>query len=123
MIAVWLFLKKVWEWIKKYWMYLLFPVGIVVGLLTMLGRAKTPTVVAPEVLEVQKDALKARDEANKLIKAAQEKHDAEVKEIEEKHAATIAKLTQEQHAKVEELREDPNKLNEFLLSVGKSMRQ
>ena len=124
MIAVVLVLKKVWEWVKKYWMYLLFPVGLVVGIVSMLGRSKTPTpVVAPELLEAERDRLLAEEEAAKKIREAEAKHAAEIKEIEEKYAATIAKLTQEQKERVEELREDPNELNSFLLSVGKSMRQ
>ena len=124
MIVVWLFLKKVWEWAKKYWMYLLFPVGLVVGIVTMLSRTKTPTpVVAPELLEAEKDKLLAEEEAAKKIREAEAKHAAEVKEIEEKYAATIATLTQKQQERVEELRKDPNELNSFLLSVGKSMRE
>lgn len=115
-----LFLKAVWVWLKKYWKYLLFPVGILLGLLAM--RRRKVNVVAPELLGAEENRRKVEKEAAKQLKKAEKDRRQKTDDIEKEHAVTIQKLTQEQREKLKELREDPDELNSFLLQVGKDIR-
>lgn len=116
-----LVLKKVWEWLKKYWKYILFPVGIVIGLVAMAGRRKVD-VIAPELLDAEKKKRQIDQEAREELEKADQKRRREIEEIEQQHTATIQELTDEQQQKLEELRENPDELNNFLLRVGKDIR-
>lgn len=113
------FLKKAWEWLKRNWMWVLLPVGI---LLLLLGIKPRPKVVGSQLHGAADAANKARAEAERKAAEAQAARDAEVKRIEAEHAESIKKLTDAQKKTVEELRTDPEKLNEYLLNVGKQIR-
>lgn len=116
----WLMLKAI-PWLKLYWKWLIFPVGIVLFLIGYLFN-KRPNVLAPESVVAAKVEQKADEKAKtELAQAATEKA-KELADIEKTHAETIAKLNIDQKAEVEKLREDPKKLNEFLINVGKSIR-
>jgi len=119
-----LWLRKAWAWTKKYWKYLLFPVGILVGIIGMLiGKKKDlGDVVAPKEVETESERNRANEQARREAEEAQRARDQKVKELEEQHAETLEKLTEKQKERVEELREDPDKHNEFLLQVGKEVR-
>lgn len=117
-----LVLKKVWVWVKKYWKYLLFPIGILVGIIGFIGRRK-PEVIAPELLDAEEKEREINEEAEKRLDEVEEKRRKQVEDVEREHAETIQKLTDEQKEKLEELREDPDELNDFLLEVGKSVRR
>ena len=117
-----LLLRKVWGWLKRYWRYILFPVGIVLGIIAALSRPRDVTVTPPEVVEAEKDKREAQAEADEEAQAAKEETAHRVAEVEREHARTIKELNEGQKAWVEELRDDPDKLNEFLLGVGKDIR-
>ena len=118
-----LLLRKVWAWVKRYWRYLLFPVGIVLGIVSMLASRREVVVTSPsEVTEAEKERLLAAAEAHAKKAALEKERAAKVKEIEQAYRDTLDRLTEEQKGQVEELREDPDKLNEFLLQVGKDIR-
>lgn len=119
-----LVLTKVWEWLKKYWKYILFPVGIVLGVIAAVAaRRSTPVnVVAPKEVETEPERDAANAAAVQKAKEAEAARDAAIKKVEAEHAATLKVLTDEQKGKVAELQEDPDELNKFLLSVGKSIR-
>ena len=118
-----LFLRKVWTWIKKYWKYLLFPVGIVLGIIAMVsGRRRVGNVVAPGELETEGERTQANEEAQQKAREAAEAKKKAVESLEREHADTIKKLTDQQKKEVDGLRGDPDKLNEFLLGVGKEVR-
>jgi hypothetical protein len=118
-----LFLHRVWAWLKKYWKYLLFPVGLILGAIAMFsGRREVGDVVAPGEVETEDERTKASDEAKAKAAAAAESKRKALEDIEREHFETLEKLTKDQRAQVKELREDPDKLNEFLLGVGKEVR-
>lgn len=111
---------KAWPWLKKYWQWILFPVGILVLVLTY--RGPKPKLKSSELLDhakVKKDIEKRT--AGQLVEAKEEKA-KKLAEVEKEHAGTVAKLTSEQRSKMKELREDPDKVNEFLKQVGKEIR-
>lgn len=116
---IWLF--KAWAWLKKNWKYILFPVGILIGLATLLGRRKV-VVVAPELVEAEEVRRRADQEAAVQVELAKRNREREVKRIEKEHVMTIAKLTRKQRDELEALREDPDELNSFLLQVGEDIR-
>jgi hypothetical protein len=115
-------LHKIWAWLKKYWKWLLFPVGLIIGILTMIGRRKKITVTSPEVTEAEEARKKADEEARKRLQELEEDRREKIENIEKEHADTIRELTEDQRSRLEELREDPDELNEFLLEVGKEIR-
>lgn len=115
-------LLLVWNWVKRYWKWLLFPIGI---LLFLLGRftIKKPTpVIAPELVRASEEEKKAREEAEKRALAAELERERKLLEINAKHEETLKKMTDEQKHKAKELEAQPEKLNEFLLEVGKQIR-
>lgn len=116
---IWL---KVWAWLKKYWKWLLFPVGILLGILSMLGRKRIFNVVSPELVEAEKVREEAEEDKRQRIEELEQERSERLEEIERVHADTVSKLTDEQKKRVEELREDPDELNDFLLEVGKDIR-
>lgn len=115
-------LCKIWGWLKKYWKWLLFPVGIVLGILALVNKDRIKDVVAPEAVKAEEDRIKHELEARKRAEQAEQERKAAVEELERRHADTLEKLTEGQKAQVEELRENPDKLNEFLIGVGKGVR-
>jgi hypothetical protein len=112
---------KAWPWLKKYWKWLLFPIGIIVFILGYSVRPK-PKVLSSELTGAADAKKKADDKAAEETGKARAERDAQLAGIEREHASTIAKLTKEQRAKVKELREDPDKVNAFLIGVGKDIR-
>jgi hypothetical protein len=116
----WLTLKA-WPWFKKYWKWFLFPIGIIIYIVGYSTHKKS-MVVAPSLLGAAEDKLKAEEKAREETTEAKEKRDEALAAVEKEHAETVAKLTDEQRAKMESLRKEPDKLNEFLVGVGKSIR-
>lgn len=116
-----IWLGKVWAWLKKNWKYILFPIGILVAIFTLLGKRKQ-NVVAPELVGAEEKKIKARRKADKKLKKADEERTVTLEEVEKEHSTTIAKLTRAQRDKVKELKEDPDELNSFLLQVGEEIR-
>jgi flagellar motility protein MotE (MotC chaperone) len=114
---------KAWFWFRKNWKAVLLGVTTL-GLGLLLGRAfkKRPEVVAPELVEHAEVSDKADKKAEEEIVVAQLERDTRLKEIDEEHADTIKNLTDEQKEKASELENDPDELNEFLLDVGKDVR-
>lgn len=122
MMGVWSGLKKVWLWLKKYWMWLLFPVGIVVFFLGRWTKSKPPDVVVPELLGAADKKLEEDAKAREAAERAKAERDRMRDEVLREHYRTIERLSEKQQDKVDELVDDPEALNEFLLSVGREMR-
>jgi hypothetical protein len=108
-------------WLKKNWRWLVLPVGIALFLAGYLIRKK-PKVLAPEMVGASEVERNATDDAAAAVAAAVKEKDERLAEIEKEHAATLEKLTDGQRAKVKELHEDPEKLNDFLLHIGRDIR-
>ncbi len=122
-MCILLFLRKVWSWLKKYWKYLLFPVGIVLGILAMISKKKdVGDIVAPKEVETEGERNQANAEARELSEEAKVERDEKVSKVKRKHFETVMKLTDKQKAEVSELEKDPEELNEYLLNVGKEIR-
>ena len=112
---------KAWPWLKKYWKWLLFPLGIIIFILGYSSRKKI-TVTSSELLGHAEEKKKLDDEAARQLGTARADRDVKLAGIQKEHEATVAKLTRKQRDEMEELREDPDKLNDFLLGVGKDIR-
>lgn len=109
-----------WEWLKKNWKWVLFPVGI---LLAILGFRRKPDVLAPSLVEAD-GVLEREDTKADIVKAqALADRDKKITEVTQKHDAVISKLTEEQRKEADSLQEDPEKLNAFLLDVGRDQRR
>jgi len=115
----WFTLAK--AWLKKNWKWLVFPVGIALYLLGYYAHKK-PVVVAPESVGAAAVKEQAKEEAKKSEAQAEEERLLNLATITNEHANTIKHLTDEQKEKAKELSADPVKLNDFLIDVGKSIR-
>ncbi len=111
-----------WRWLKKYWMWLLFPIGLLLYLLGRLSSRNPSDVVAPEVVGAEEERRRAREEADRKEFEAARDRERKLDEIREEHADVVKELTDTQRAMAKDLEEDPEKLNEFLLSVGRQVR-
>lgn len=115
---------RCWSWLRDHWKTVLLGV-VTLGISLIVGRAlrRTPAVVNPQLLEAEKvrEDSQAVEDAQRAQAEAERQRDLAAVQVE--HADAIAKLTEKQKAQVEELSADPEKLNSFLLSVGKETRR
>lgn len=117
-------LSKAWAWLKKYWMWILFPIGLLsLGLRFLLGGKKMPSVLAPEQVGASQVAEEERQKAEEKVRIAEADRKHRIELIEKAHQDTIEKMTEEQRAEASALQEDPEKLTDYLLNVGKEMRR
>jgi hypothetical protein len=112
---------KALPWLKKYWKWLLFPIGILIFIAGYVVRPK-PKVLSSELHGAGDTKREADDKAAEKTDEARAKRDERLAEVEKDHAKTVAKLTRKQRDQLEELREDPDKVNDFLLQVGREIR-
>ena len=122
----WLAVKKgvaaMWSWLKKYWMWLLLPVGVVVFFLGKLSGRKAPEIVTSELVGASETKVDADKKAGEEKAEAKEELGLKKAEVLKEHAETVKKLNEEQKKRADELVDNPKKLNDFLLEVGRSMR-
>mgnify|MGYP001244304738 FL=1 len=124
LLALKVFFSKAWEWLKKYWMWVLFPIGLLVLGAKGLALLKRPApVLPPELVGASQTAESERRIAEQRAREAETARAQKITQVEAEHLDVIRKLDEEQYKKVEELRDDPDKLNEYLLQVGKDMRR
>lgn len=117
-----MWLTIAWSWLKKYWMWLLFPIGILIFILGKISVCKSPDVVAPELVGAEEERRKAQEGADRQVFIATKEREKKLDEIRKEHEQVIKDLTDEQRGQVKELEEDPDKLNDFLLDVGRQIR-
>jgi hypothetical protein len=115
----WTWLKdKVWPWLKKWWKWMLFPIGILLFILSL--RRRTTTVVVSDGHATDLAIKKHDEQIAQQVTEAEAKAAAELKKIEEQHAATIESLNAAQRLKYEELKQQgPREINAWLLRVGR----
>lgn len=115
--------EKALPWLKRNWMWLLLPVGII---LFLLGRGSKPTrkidVVSTKLhgADAKREELK-KELAEKVKELDDEKVD-KISTVVKEHKETIEKLTNEQKGEADNLLGDPDKLNSYLLEVGRRVR-
>lgn len=112
----------IWKWLKKYWKWLLFPVGIALFILGRITTRKPPNVIAPELIEADRQRRRLQEEADRKVFEAALERERKLDELRKEHEAVLRELTDEQREKVKELEADPEKLNDFLLDVGRQIR-
>ena len=97
-----LFLGKVWNWIKKYWKWILFPVGIIIVVVSYivgrLSRGAPPPAPPTDFGREGEEALEA------AARAAAER-DAKLVELRAKHQARLEQMDAEQKQQLEELKD------------------
>lgn len=117
-----LWLKKVWEWLKDWWSLLILVLG---GLLWFLLRRDGSGPLLPsqgsEVEGAEETRTEAESEAKKSEEEAKETREAHLKQIHDEYSSVIEKLDEKQAEQYEELKADPDRLNEFLLNVDRSI--
>jgi len=115
--------SKAWAWLKANWKSVLIGVSTL-GLGLLVGKAlrKPQKVVNPELLGAAKKQREAQELEDKERLAAAKKRDERLAEVVATHDKKLQNLTVEQNEKVDELKDDPEKLNEYLLNVGKDIR-
>lgn len=107
-------------WLKRNWKWIILPVGILMAIVSMPRRRKLQA--SSELLGAAKVEREAEAVADAAVEKAKAEKEVALQAIEEDHAKVIEELTDEQRGQVEELREDPEKLNSFLMGVGKDIR-
>jgi hypothetical protein len=116
---------KIWSWLKRYWYWIAFPVGLLLFSLRFLGRRKPAgpvDVLAPELVGASQKAEDERLLAEKAARLAEDERRYKLDVVEAKHLETVRRLNAEQREQADQLRSDPDKLNEYLLKVGKDVR-
>lgn len=118
-----LWLKKAWGWLKENWKAVLLGVATL-GIGLVIGRAarRKQQVINPELVGAEKTQREAQAEKERKEREAREERDRRIGEVYEEHADKVRALTEEQARRAEELRDDPDALNDYLLSVGKELR-
>jgi hypothetical protein len=103
-------------------MWVLLPVGILMFLAGRMSRKTIEPTGGRETLEAEEHRREQEAKAARESAEAADERDSRVEAIEQEHADTVARLNEKQKREAEELRRDPDKLNEFLLQVGKEAR-
>ena len=124
-IVIWL--AKAWVWIKKNWKWILFPIGILAALATVLGvffRPKPPVPPVPDLKPTTGVDIAIHDNQTAgQVQAAEVATAAEIKAIEEKHQATLDALKDSQRLQYEEMKKKPaQEITNWLLEVGKGSK-
>lgn len=120
-----MWLYRAWVWLKNNWKTLLIGISTL-GIGLLIGRAfkKTPTeVVAPELEGAEEERIRAQELEDAERDQAAVERIRRLKEIESEHSATLSGLTDLQRKAVAELKSDPEKLNDYLLKVGRDVRE
>ena len=97
-------MSKIWAWAKKHWKWIVFPVGILLVVLSVLGwlmdiRKKDDPISGT----TDEDANRAVDD---IFKASREK-EAAIVELEKRHAAKVAVMSEQQRAEYKEIKKKP----------------
>jgi hypothetical protein len=106
-----------WAWLKKYWELLAAGLLVVLGFCLGLSLRKRPTVQGANPVK-EKAEQKAQADTSK----AEQKATEQKAEALEKHDADVAVVVDQVQQKTEEVRSDPEKTNEYLQGVSRSIR-
>jgi hypothetical protein len=116
-------LAKAWAWLKANWKAVLLGIATLgIGLVVGKALRKPQKVVNPELVGADKAKRSIQEEEDARILKATEERAERLGEVEKEHAETIKALTDKQRSEADEFKDDPVKLNEYLLGVGKDIR-
>jgi Sec-independent protein translocase protein TatA len=118
-IVGWAF--KAWGWLKKNWQWVLLPVGLLL-LLSRL-RPRAPEVVSSSLIGAGETQRAAEQRADEQVEEARAELDEKVEQAAQEHQSQVRSLVEKQKDDAAELAEDPQRLNAFLLNVGKETRK
>lgn len=119
LLRVWSWLKTAWEWLKKHWWAVLPPLA---ALFVLERFARRPKVLAPSSVDASRFQLTEEQKAQQARAEAAYQRLQDLKKIDEAHKKTLDNLSDEQREQAAELIDEPEKLNEYLLKVGKDIR-
>jgi len=94
---------KAWEWMKAHWKWVLFPLGILLSILTVLGWVMGARRDDPISGTTDEEAKKTADD---IFKASTEREEALVL-LERQHAQKIATMSEEQRAEYKAVKAKP----------------
>ena len=116
-------LSRAWAWLKANWKAVLLGI-VTLGIGLVVGKTlrKPQKVVNPELVGADRVKREAQAEEDRTRLKATKERSERLSEVEKKHAEALRSLTDKQHSEVAELKDDPTKLNEYLLGVGKDTR-
>lgn len=123
LLTLWGWLKSAWGWTKRNWQWIILPVGI---LIFLFGRASKPSrkieVVSSKLhgADVKKEDI--RKELEEKLGELDEEKAEKIEEVVKGHKETIEGLTDDQKDEADDLLGDPDALNDYLLDVGRSVR-
>lgn len=117
-------MSDVWEWLKENWRTVIFGVFTLgIGLVVGRWRKKAPVVLNPELGEHYADRRRIEQEAERQIADAKRRRNDEVTVILFDHDQTLKKLNHDQNQRVKELLDDPEALSDYLVKVGREVRE
>jgi len=123
LLPVWGWLKSAWAWTKRNWQWIILPVGI---LIFLFGRSSKPTrkieVVASNLHKADAKKEDIRKELEEKLGELDEEKAEKIEEVVKEHQKTIEGLTDDQKDEADDLLGDPDALNDYLLDVGRSVR-
>ncbi len=110
-------LKKIWAWLKKHWMWVLFPIGLLVVVASLLGRLRPQVITVDPTAKADERAQEERERREKELQEERDALRARLDAVRREHQYKLQQLTEGQMAHAAELENDPEALNEWLRSL------
>ena len=92
-------LRKAWAWLKRNWKWVIFPVGILLAILTAI----TSMALVRQYAEPPNDLDEKTREALKKLRQADVVRDQKIAELEVRRHEQLKQLSEEQQAELKEL--------------------
>ncbi len=105
------------SWLQQWWKWLLAGTAVLVAFVLGLFSSRRRSPVSTE------ERKRVEEKTEELVREAEKQRDIKVEEAKKEHAEGTAELEEAQRKRVEELKDKPDEANEFLLEVGKKMRE
>ena len=97
-----LLLSRIWSFLRKYWKWILFPVGVLSLIVTVLSsRSTLPIGVNKDIL------IGIENDKNAKLKKAVAERDTKLKQLAEEHKERLDTLSEQQEEELQSLTEKP----------------
>lgn len=97
-----LLLNRIWSFLRKYWKWILFPVGVLSLIATVLSsRSALPIGVDENIL------IGIENDKNAKLKEAAAERDVKLKQLAEEHKERLDTLSEQQEEELQSLTEKP----------------